>query len=312
VQRSPPVPEPSGRQFEIAFDEQRAVVVEVGGGLRTYSVGAREVVDGYGVEETPTAGRGQLLVPWPNRLQDGCYEFGGRRLELPLTEPERSNAIHGLVRKAPWRLEEQEPHRVLLEHSLKPQSGYPFSLDLAVEYELSADGLTVRMTATNAGVEACPYGAGAHPYLWPGSPSVDDAFLRLPAWTALEADARGIPTGAAAVDGTELDFREPRPIGTTQLDHCFTDLERDGDGRVRFVLTSPQDGTDVSLWADEAFEYVMVYTGDASPDVNRRSVAVEPMTCPPNAFRNGDALVTLEPGGSHTASWGLTLEAGTS
>ena len=80
--------------------DQRAVVVEVGGGLRSYTLGGGDVLDGYGVEEPSLSGRGQVLVPWPNRLQDGCYEFDGRRHQLPLTEPELSNAIHGLVRWA--------------------------------------------------------------------------------------------------------------------------------------------------------------------------------------------------------------------
>ena len=297
---------PSGEQFEIAFADHRVVVVEVGGGLRAYSVDGRDVIDGYGVDEMAAAGRGQVLIPWPNRLQDGSYGFGGRHHQVSLTEPENSNAIHGLVRWAAWRAREREAHRVLLEHIVHPQPGYPFLLELGIEYELSADGLAVRTTATNAGVHPCPYGAGVHPYLKPSTPSIDTANLQLPARTVLEADGRGIPTGSASVTGTEFDFQETRPIGDTQLDHCFTDLGRDGDGRVQVTLTSPDDGAGLSLWADDAYRYVMVYSGDSRPDVNRRSLAVEPMTCPPNAFRSGEALVTLEPGDSHTATWGLS------
>ena len=95
-------------------------------------------------------------------------------------------------------------------------------------------------------------------------------------------------------------------MGDVQLDHCFTDLERDDDGRVRVTLASPDDDTGLSLWADDAYQYVMVYSGDSRQDVSRRSLAVEPMTCPPNAFRSGEGVVTLEPGDSHTATWGLS------
>ena len=160
---------PSGEQFEIAFAEQRAVAVEVGGGLRTYAATGQDVIDGYGVDEMATGGRGQMLIPWPNRLQDGSYEFDGRRHQLPLTESEHSNAIHGLVRWVAWHAREHEPHRVVLGHVLHPQPGYPFSLDLQIEYELSASGLTVRTTATNIGAATCPYGSGAHPYLTLGT-----------------------------------------------------------------------------------------------------------------------------------------------
>jgi aldose 1-epimerase len=151
---------PSGEQFEIAFGEQRAVAVEVGGGLRTYSVAGEDVLDGYGVDEMATGGRGQVLIPWPNRLQDGSYEFDGHRHQLPLTETAHSNAIHGLVRWVAWCEREHESHRIVLGHVLHAQPGYPFTLELQIEYELTASGLTVRTTATNIGAATCPYGSG--------------------------------------------------------------------------------------------------------------------------------------------------------
>jgi aldose 1-epimerase len=295
---------PSGEQYEIAFEEQRAVVTEVGGGLRTYRVDGEDVIDGYGVDEMATGGRGQLLIPWPNRLEDGSYEFGGRRFRLPITEPVHSNAIHGLVRWVPWQVRAHEPHRAVLGFVLHPQPGYPFSLEIEIEYELSASGLTVRTTATNTGASACPYGSGAHPYLTLGTETIDDVLLRVPARTALRSDERGIPVGTVAVDGTELDFRTARRIGEAKLDHGYTDLERDDAGVARIVAEAA-DGSGRTLWVDESYPYVMVFTGDI-PAVQRRGLAVEPMTCPPNAFRSGEALVSLEPGESHTAAWGLS------
>ena len=73
---------PSGEQIEIVAEDQQAVVVEVGGGLRSYSAGGRELVDGYGADQMSSSGRGQALIPWPNRLQDGSYEFDRRRHQL--------------------------------------------------------------------------------------------------------------------------------------------------------------------------------------------------------------------------------------
>lgn len=295
---------PSGEQFEIAFGEQRAVAVEVGAGLRAYSVDGEDVIDGYDADEMAAGGRGQVLAPWPNRLQDGSYEFDGRLHQLPLNEQEHSNAIHGLVRWAGWQVREREPHRVVLGHVLHSQPGYPFELGLEVEYALSAKGLTVRTTATNTGVSKCPYGSGMHPYLTLGPETINDVLLAVPARTALRSDDRGIPIGTVAVAGTELDFRSPRRIGRTKLDHGYTDLERDGAG-VAHVTVEADDGSRRTLWVDEAYPFLMVFTGDI-PAVQRRGLAVEPMTCPPNAFRSGDALVILEPGDSHTALWGLS------
>jgi aldose 1-epimerase len=296
---------PSGEQIEITAGDQHAVVVEVGGGLRSYSAGGRELVDGYKANEMSSSGRGQALIPWPNRLQDGSYEFDGRRHQLPLNEPERRNAMHGLVRWVAWTASVRKTHRVVLEYLLHPQPGYPFSLSLGIEYALLDSGLRVRTTATNVGADACPYGTGAHPYLTLGTATVDRLILRAAARTVLRSDGRGLPIGTAAVEDTEYDFRQPRPIGSTTLDHAFTDLERDADGLARVALRDPDHGTEVSLWVDESYPYLMLFTGDPLPDVRRRSLAIEPMTCPPNAFRTGDALIRLEPGHSFTSTWGI-------
>ena len=300
------VPRPaSGDQIEIAFEEQRAVVVEVGGGLRSYSTGAREVLDGYAADEMCRSGRGQVLIPWPNRIEDGRYEFGGRSHQLPIDDVDENDAIHGLVRWAAWRVEEREPHRVVMGHVIHPRPGYPFALALSIEYLLSAEGLGVSVTATNVGEQTCPYGCGAHPYLRIGSTAVDSLTLRAPARTVLHSNDRGIPVAAEPLAGTGLDFRHARSIGETKLDNAFTDLERDGDGRARVTLSDPAGGDSVTLWMDENYGYVMLFTGDPLPDVARRSLAVEPMTCPPNAFRSGESLVSLDPGQPFTSSWGI-------
>ena len=297
---------PSGEQFEIQYGDLRAVAVEVGGGLRSYSVGGRAVVDGYGADAMSSSGRGQLLAPWPNRLEDATYELDGRRHQLPVNERETGNAIHGLVRWAAWSVSARDPHRVVLEHVLHPQPGYPFSLAMSIEYALGGDGLSVRTTATNAGAEPCPYGCGAHPYLTLGTATVDSLVLHVPAQTVLVSNERGLPVGSNSVEGTEYDFRRPRPIGSTVLDNAFADLERDEDGLARVVLHDPDHATELALWIDGGYRYLMVFTGDGLPDVARRSLAVEPMTCPPNAFRTGEALIKLEPGESVACTWGIT------
>ena len=301
---------PSGEQIEIAHGDQEAVVVEVGGGLRTYSAAGRDILDGYGADEMSSSGRGQVLIPWPNRILDGKYEFDGSRHQLPIDDVDEQDAIHGLVRWAAWTVAEREPDRVVMEHVLHPQPGYPFSLALAIEYRLSAEGLRVAATATNLGTSPCPYGAGAHPYLTVGTPSVDSLILRSPGRTVLRSDERGIPVGADPVEGTDYDFRRPREIGATRLDNAFTDLERDDDGIARVELRNPDEDRGLTVWVDESYPYLMLFTGDPLPDVDRRSLAVEPMTCPPDAFRSGQDLVRLEPGRSFTSAWGISPSPG--
>jgi aldose 1-epimerase len=211
---------PSGEQITITFGDQQAMIVEVGGGLRSYSAAGREFVDGYGAHEMSSSGRGQVLIPWPNRLEGGSYEFDGKHHQLPLNEPERFNAIHGLVRWATWSVAEREAHRVVMQHVLYPQPGYPFLLRTSIEYALSDRGLRIKTTATNLGSERCPFGRGAHPYLTLETATIDRLFLTLPAGTVLQSDQRGLPIDSKAVDGTGYDFRQSRPIGSTVLDNA--------------------------------------------------------------------------------------------
>jgi aldose 1-epimerase len=121
----------------------------------------------------------------------------------------------------------------------------------------------------------------------------------------LQSDERGLPVSAESVEGTEYDFRRPRPIGATKLDHAFTDLKRGEDGLARVELGDPRHPRGRTLWVDQNYPYLMLFTGDTRPDVARRSLAVEPMTCPPNAFRSGEALIRLEPGESFVGTWGI-------
>jgi galactose mutarotase-like enzyme len=296
---------PSGDQFWLEAGDQEAAVVEVGGGLRTYTVAGLDVLDGYGVGEMADGGRGQVLIPWPNRVAFGRYTFAGRDLQLALTEPSRQNANHGLVRWANWTATVQETDRVVMELVLHPQPGYPFALGLAVEYRLGAGGLSVETTATNLGAGPCPYGAGAHPYLTVGTELADDAVLLVPASTRLEVDERGIPTGASPVEGTPYDFRTAGPIGDLVLDTAYTDLTGN-----EAVLAAPDGGRRVTLWWDESYRWLMVFTGDTlAPGRRRRGVAVEPMTCAPNAFVSGDGLRVLEPEESLTTVWGIAAAA---
>jgi aldose 1-epimerase len=229
--------------------------------------------------------------------------FDGQTHQLPIDEIAHTNAIHGLVRWVPWTVREQDGHRVVVEHVLHPRPGYPFTLAVAVEYELSATGLTVRTTATNVGTFPCPYGSGSHPYVTVGTPTVDEALLRLPAAAVLRTDERALPVETVPLVDGDLDFRHRRRIGSSKLDHCFTQFDRDDAGIARVALDDG-DRRGLTVWFDDSYQYVMVYTGDAA-DVGRRGLAVEPMTCAPNAFRSGDGLLRLEPAESHRGVWGI-------
>jgi aldose 1-epimerase len=301
---------PTGTQWEIRHGAQRAVAVEVGAALREYAIDDQPVLDGFASDRMPDGARGQPLLPWPNRLADGRYEFGGQSLQVPIDEVARNNASHGLTRWLNWRLIGQSDSHVELGLVVHPRPGYPFTLGLGITYSLDASGLSVRTRAHNLGPEALPFGAGQHPYFTVGTPTVDTAKLHVPAETRLEVDEqRRLPTGRTfAVAGTEFDFQTPRPIGALQLDDCFTDLARGDDGRVHVSLSAPDGQRTLTFWMNDPYRYVQVFSGDTLARARRRQgLAIEPMTCPPNAFRTGTDLLVLEPDASVELQWGVEV-----
>jgi aldose 1-epimerase len=294
---------PSGAQWTIRSGDHEAVLVEVGGGLRTYLHAGREVLDGYRTDEVCPASAGSVLAPWPNRIRDGRYTADGVPHQLALSEPAANNAIHGLVRWVPWRAVEVAADAVTVECTLPAQPGYPWTLRLGTTWRVDADGLSGTHQATNLGDRPAPFGLGVHPYLAvPGR--VDDVVLGVPARSRLLLDGRKLPIGAARMAGGDHDFSVPRAIGSAQIDDAFGEVP---DGGSRVTLSTVDGQAVASVWADAAFHWWQVFTGDPLPAPRtRRSVAVEPMTCPPDAFHSGRDVVTIEPGQTWQGSWGVT------
>lgn len=299
----------SGEQVVLSAGELRLTVVTEGGGMRELTCGDWAVLDGYGVDEVPLGAYGQTLIPWPNRLAGGRYEFEGHAYQVPLTEPAQNNALHGFARWMTWSVGECQADRARLSLLLHPREGYPFALSVDVDYAVIPTGVSVTTTARNVGRSNLPFANGFHPYLSVGTPSIDDCRLEIPAATWLPTDERQIPTGHAPVEATQCDFRTARVIGSTRLDTGFTDLVRDGDGMARVKLTSPDGSRRVALWMDETYGYVMAYTGDTLVDKarRRRAIGVEPMTAAPNAFQTGEGLRVLAPGQVFVSRWGLEI-----
>jgi aldose 1-epimerase len=288
------------------FESQVATAVEVGGGIREYCVAGVPILDGYREQELCPGAAGMVLAPWPNRIRNGRYEFAGHAHQLALTEPERGNAIHGLVRWQSWNVRRHGPADVELFTTIHPQPGYPFSVALSVRWLLDAEGLRATHTAVNTGADACPFGLATHPYIGvPGEP-VDALSLALPAAHVLETDASGIPIVTRPVAETDLDYRKARRIGGAKIDSAFKEFERGADGRARMEVRGPRGGGAV-LWMDSSFPYVQVFTGDTLDRPRwRRAIAVEPMTCPADAFRSGEGRIVLAPHEMWQGSWGIT------
>lgn len=291
---------PTGTQYLLHHGDQEAVVTELGTTLRSYRVAGRELLDPFEEDQSPFGGQGQQLMPWPNRLRDGRWVSQGEVHQLPISEPERMCAIHGLVRWVPWGLVERTDEALTLRHLLHPQPGWPGLVEILVTHELTDDGLVVRVEATNRGQVEVPFGYGAHPYLAAPDGVLSETTALVPFGSVLAVDQRLLPVDLVPVEGSMVDMRQPRSLAGVGLDTAFTDPDRT-EGRWTVRLSGREHATE--MWGDEALDWLQLYTpGDG------RSIAVEPMSCGPDAFNPGPThagLRLLGPGEVFTASWGL-------
>jgi aldose 1-epimerase len=286
------------------------VITQVAAGIRSYSVGGVDVTEPFDEASTPPSGCGVVLVPWPNRVKDATWWYRDEsgsvsQQRLAVTEPARGNAIHGLLRYAPYLPILRARDSITLGATVYPQLGYPFLLDTTVRYGLSAEGLTVEHTIANAGRSDAPVAVGSHPYLKIGDVDTADLVLRLDATTHFEVDERMNVVGEHPVDGSDYDLRGGRRVGDLRLDDGFGGVLHHG-GRGEHSLTAP-DGRSVALWVDDAFGFVQAFTHRSFatlPD-GGVAIAVEPMTAPADALNSGQGLRWLSPGETFTARWGI-------
>lgn len=298
----------SGDQASITWGPYQAAIASVGASLRSLTYQGRELVAGFEANALRPAFRGAVLVPWPNRIADGRYVFDGVEYQVPLNEPERGNALHGLAIWADWQIGERDASSVTFEYRLVAQQAYPADLGVQATYRLDDQGLHWSVRATNLGEVRAPFALGSHAYLVAGPGHVDDWTLKVPAAAVLEVTPdRLLPVAertVASFEGGTLDFRRPRAIGSTFIDHAFTDVTARADRLARVELRTPSGEGVAMTWDPAQLPWVQVHTADRpEPELNRSGLAVEPMTCPPDAFNSGNDLIVLEPGASFASSW---------
>ena len=294
----------TGDEYGLRHGEYTAVVAARGAALRTLQFRGRDLIVPFPAGGPNPDFRGVIVAPWPNRIPDGRYTFGGADYELPVNEPDRQCALHGFTPELEWRLESRTDSAVELSCAVGPVPGYPFALSITASYRLASGGLHTAVTAANVGQRSAPYGVCPHPYLLAGPAPLDQWSLEVPARTFLEVTPdRLLPVATRSVEGHGYDFRAARVIGATKMDHAFTDMVFDGDGQAHVAVRDPA-GTGVGMAWDRSCAWLQLYTGDAEPPLpSRLGLAVEPMTCPPDAFNTGTDLVRLEPGDSHRVAW---------
>ncbi len=293
----------AGPEWTLTGHGYEATVCAVGATLRRLTFAGVDLVVPFGADEVRPLYRGATCAPWPNRVVDGRYTFAGQSFQLPLNEVERGHALHGLVFWATWEPSQITPSGLTLHHRLAAQDGYPFPFAFTQTFQLGPDGLTTTLRSTNRGGREAPFGCCPHPYLRLATGRADDWVLTVPAASRLQVDDRLVPTAPVAVSEVDNDFRSGAVIGARRIDHAFTDLVRDADGMATASLTDPATGAGVRIaWGDWA-PWLQVHTADRpEPENDRIGVALEPMSCAPDAF-NSAPPPTLAAGQTQVASW---------
>ena len=303
---------PTGHQYALHHDGAHgpveAVITSVAAALRLLTVDGHDLVQGFDETVSPPFGCGIVLVPWPNRVRDGRWVHEGTALQLDLTEVDRTNAIHGLLRNTPYQLVEKSDDAVTLGAAVVPQHGYPFHLWTTVEYRLTGNGITVTHSVTNLGAQPAPYAVGTHPFIRVGSHPVDELTISARTVEHVMVDDRLNPVGLEPATGG-WDLTEGRIVGELAFDDAFR-VQPDDDGVTRTVLTAA-DGAETEVWQDGDWEWLQLFITRSYPTADGpvTAIAVEPMTAPADALNSGLGLRWIEPGASWSGSWGILRPA---
>lgn len=287
--------------YLIHAGKYKAVIRSTGGGLNSLTFENRNLIDPF-IDGEPHRYRGDLLTPWPNRIEDGKYNYRNHEYILEQNEYSRANALHGLVLEKEWNLLGHDEKSVAMSTSISQSESYPSDLVVDVSFTISTSGLTIKLQAKNVGDNSAPYGHSIHPYLVAEfDTKVDFWKLKMPAKEYMEVDpVRLLPAGIKNVRD-EFDFNMGRIIGPTFIDHAFV-IDKSNDNQSIELIAPTGSGVGMKYSGD--LNWIQIHTADRENGADSRCcLAVEPMTCPPNAFNSGIDLINLKPNDSHASTW---------
>ena len=306
-----------GRRVRIACHGAALIGFEVARDGRPFDIAAgyRDAAEII----TRPGSRFGVMVPFAGRIADARYRFNGSDYDLaPGAAPGKRESRHGFVRDSDFAITELAADvgsaRLTLSTSAGRVVGYPFAIGISVGFTLDARGLALTVRMRNAGDEPAPCYFGWHPYFRVGDGLADEWTLEIPAQTLIRTGADLIPLAGDAAyvpldKAPELDFRRPRAIGGSVIDHEFTALVAGADGRIRTRLTDPKSGFGITVWQERGVMHA--FTGDTLKRDVRRSIALEPMECMANAFNRPEwsAPLRLDPGAERIYRCGVEPSA---
>jgi len=246
--------------------------------------------------------RGAKLSPFPNRINEGRYHFN--EVDYELKRNDKPHALHGLLWNRPLSIKHQKASeksaRLLLYASIESlHDGFPFSYQIELEYTLDAVQFSCATKITNTSDVEMPVGDGWHPYFTTGT-NINTLKLTLPSSKRLEMN-QSIPTGKYLPNDL---YPKISQIKSAELDHCF-EIDT-ADTIVETRLIDEEKNVTIVLWQraeEKGYQFIQIYT---PPD--RNSIAIEPMTCAPDAFNNKKGLIVLSPNEEIIFDFGIRLE----
>ncbi|MCX7782162.1 MAG: aldose 1-epimerase [Meiothermus sp.] len=215
-----------------------------------------------------------LLAPYSNRIRDGRFSFAGKTYLLRPNWVDGRQTIHGEVHGRPWTAQRFDENSLQCAFDARgfPDVNFPFPFTVEVQYRLIEDGVEIFTALHNVGAEPMPAGLGHHPYFMRYLGNSAEALLSFRAERVYLTDATCLPARPAEAIPALFNFYEPKPIGTTLLDHVFAGWEG------LLYLEWPGSGWQMELKADPIYSHLVVFT---APD---GSVALEPVTHATDGF----------------------------
>lgn len=283
----------------VSAGDYSAELSALGAGVARLTLAGVDLLMAHDPSLAPEGYSGQTLLPWPNRLRDGAYQWQGRDYLLPCNDEGTHTALHGLVAESLWDIEEAGDSYVRFTLTVEASEAFPWTFRSKVTYHLDADsGLSITIATENLSSTPMPYGVSHHPYLMPGSGCVDDWTLEAPALSYFDADEQLIPVSKHSVDGSAFDFRTPVAMKSRVVDNCFSDLPA-----TEWTVRVFHNVSGVSVCVHSYAPWLQMYSGDF---IARAGLAVEPMTCPPNALATGEDLILIDPHSEHSFSYRIS------
>lgn len=288
----------SGSSFSLTSGPYQATILSCGAALSSLSLNDHPLILPYPAHELAPGFAGMVLLPWPNRIREGRYSWRGTSYQLPINDIDTRTALHGSTYNRDWSILSVSPSSVSLECWVPGMEGYPWPLHSRVSYHLNEkSGLTATITTRNLCAVDIPYGVGSHPYLAPGG-VVDDWTLQMSPTHAQRMDTSLLPRDLVPVSEIGLNFAFPRSLRGMSIDTGFTSFPS-----TPWAVHVENSLIGLRATLSSSAPWVQIYTGDA---VGRRGIAVEPMSCPANAFNDAHDSIVLPGGQSHRFSWSIS------